>query len=126
MRSQGYDLIYVSAATGQNLKELVALASRRLSELPPATRYESEFSPDADDSARDDRSVTVRRAGDIWEVEGSWLSRLVDSVNFDDRESLAYFDRTLRNNGVFDTLREAGVRDGDTVSICGFEYDFVE
>ncbi|MBQ4290136.1 MAG: GTPase ObgE [Clostridia bacterium] len=126
VRSQGYDLIYVSAATGQNLKELVALASRRLSELPPATRYESEFSPDADDSARDDRSVTVRRAGDIWEVEGSWLSRLVDSVNFDDRESLAYFDRTLRNNGVFDTLREAGVRDGDTVSICGFEYDFVE
>ena len=126
VRSQGYDLIYVSAATGQNLKELVAFAARRLAELPPATRYESEFSPDAGDPAREDRSVTVRRVGEIWEVEGSWLSRLVDSVNFDDRESLAYFDRTLRNNGVFDTLREAGVQDGDTVSICGFEYDFVE
>ena len=126
VRSLGSDLIYVSAATGQNLKELIALAAERLKDLPPVIRYESELSPEADESASADRSVTVRRIKGVWEVEGEWLSRLVDSVNFSDRESLNYFDRMLRTNGVFDALRAAGVQDGDTVSIYGFECDFVE
>ncbi len=126
VRSLGCDLIYVSAATGQNLKELIALAARKLKDLPPVIRYEPELTAEEDETGTADRSVTVRRNKGVWEVEGEWLSRLVDSVNFSDRESLNYFDRMLRTNGVFDTLRASGVRDGDTVSIYGFECDFVE
>ena len=48
------------------------------------------------------------------------------SVNFDDYESLNYFQNTLLNNGVIDALRDAGINEGDTVSIYDLEFDFVE
>ena len=48
------------------------------------------------------------------------------SVNFDDYESLQYFQRVLINAGVIDALRRAGVQEGDTVSIYDLDFDFVE
>jgi len=36
-----------------------------------------------------------------------------------------YFDRVLRNAGVFKMLEEAGVREGDTVSMYGLEFEYV-
>ena len=35
-----------------------------------------------------------------------------------------YFDRVLREAGVFKRMEEMGVRDGDTVSIYDFEFDY--
>jgi GTP-binding protein len=49
----------------------------------------------------------------------------MSSVNFSDRESLMYFQRVLKNSGVIKALEEAGVSDGDTVSIYDFEFDYV-
>ena len=46
-------------------------------------------------------------------------------INFSDHESLAFFQRVLVKNGVIDRLREAGVNEGDTVSMYDFEFDFV-
>ena len=36
-----------------------------------------------------------------------------------------FFQRVLVRNGVIDKLRAAGVKEGDTVSIYDFEFDFV-
>ncbi|NLJ31935.1 MAG: Obg family GTPase CgtA, partial [Clostridiales bacterium] len=41
-------------------------------------------------------------------------------------ESLQYFQRALIQSGVIDALRGAGVEEGDTVSIYGVEFDFME
>ena len=59
-------------------------------------------------------------------VEGEWLLQVINSVNFDDYESLQYFQRVLIQTGVIDALREAGIQEGDTVSIYEIEFDFVE
>jgi GTP-binding protein len=59
-------------------------------------------------------------------VEGKQLLSLKNSVNFGDNESLQYFQRTLKNSGVIDALERAGVREGDTVSIYGLEFDYVK
>ena len=48
------------------------------------------------------------------------------SVNFEDRESLNYFQRILRKSGVIDALENAGCGDGDTVNIYDFEFDFIK
>ena len=53
------------------------------------------------------------------------LFNLVGQVNFEDRESLMFFQRVLLKSGTIDKLREAGCRDGDTVSMYDFEFDFV-
>ena len=43
----------------------------------------------------------------------------------EDYESLQYFQRTLRNCGIIDKLEEMGIKEGDTVRIFDFEFDFV-
>ena len=59
-------------------------------------------------------------------VSGKAMDRLLDSVNFDNEESLNYFHRTLRRIGVIDALREQGAGEGDSVIIGEMEFDFVD
>ena len=37
-----------------------------------------------------------------------------------------YFQRVLIHSGVIDALRNAGIEEGDTVSLYDLEFDFVE
>lgn len=122
----GYGFIAVSALTHAHIDELIHLTADRLRDLPPVTVYESNYEPPVLVVDRSDHSVTVSRQNGIYVVEAEWLWRLVGSVNFADRDSLTYFQRVLRNSGVIDELRKAGVKDGDTVSIYDFEFDFVQ
>ena len=123
----GYPVLYVSAVTGEGLAELVRLASETLATLPPITVYEAEYSPEdeAIESAAGARETTVRRVNEKYVVEGEWLYNFMGQINFDDYESLAFFQRVLIKNGVIDMLRNAGINEGDTVSIYDFEFDFV-
>ena len=70
--------------------------------------------------------VEVTKQGDIYVVEGEWLLAIMKTVDFDDYESLQYFQRVLIHSGVIDALRNAGIEEGDTVSLYDLEFDFVE
>jgi GTP-binding protein len=121
----GAELVYVSAATGENINELVRLAANKLEDLPPMQYYEADFVPEVviDDG---DRTVEIRNENGVYIVEGDWLYNFMGSINFDDRESLSYFQRILKSSGLIDQLEAAGVKDGDTVSMYEFEFDFVK
>ena len=124
-RRNDLDYICVSAAAHSNIDKLICKVDEMLENLPPITIYTPDYiEPDVynDD---DDHTVTVSKVNDVFVVEGDWLYRLMGNVNFEDRESLRYFQRVLNNSGVIDRLRESGCSDGDTVSIYDFEFDFV-
>ena len=125
--SLGYPVVRASAITGEGLDELVSLARKILDTLPPITYYDPEISPEdeAVESSAGARETTVRREGDVFVVEGEWLYNFMGQINFDDYESLNFFQRVLSKNGVIDKLRLAGIEEGDTVSIYDFEFDFV-
>ena len=120
-------VVYVSAVTGEGLDELVRITIDKLSELPPITMYEPEYSPEdeAIENAVGAKETIVRRENEKYIVEGEWLYNFMGQINFDDYESLNFFQRVLIKNGVIDKLRAAGVEEGDTVSIYDFEFDFV-
>ena len=120
-------VVYVSAVTGEGLDNLVAVTIEKLKELPPVTIYETEYSPEdeAIHSSVGAKETIVRRENDKFIVEGEWLYNFMGQINFDDYESLNFFQRVLIKNGVIDKLRQAGVEEGDTVSIYDFEFDFV-
>ena len=61
---------------------------------------------------------------DLWIVEGPWLQRLIAGVNFGDYESRMYFDRVLRQSGIFDRLEQMGIREGDTVSMYDLDFEY--
>ncbi len=121
----GWELFYVSAVTGEGLEELVHAVGERLQLLPPITVYESEVvktedvAPTADD-------IVIRQEDGKFIVEGDFIYNIMGRINFDNYESLNYFQHTLQKNGVFEKLEAAGCRDGDTVSIYDFEFDYVK
>ena len=123
--SKGYKYFPIMAAIRHQVDPLLNEVSAMLQKLPPIERYEPDPVPVQDLSDLSGREFTVRREGDVYIVEGEWLLQVMRSVNFDDYESLQYFERALSRGGVIDALREAGVRERDTVSIYDIEFDFV-
>ena len=124
-RSKDTEVVFVSAATGEGLDEMVKLSGRALKDLPPVTVYEPEYDSEAELISADTSDTKISRDGGKFVVEGKWLFNLMCGINFSDRESLGFFQRALIKHGVIEMLREAGVAEGDTVSIYGFEFDFV-
>ena len=57
-------------------------------------------------------------------MEGPWLQRLISNTNFGDYESRMWFDRMLRESGLFDRLEAMGIRDGDLVSMYNLEFEY--
>ena len=119
-------IVYVSAATGAGLDEMLLETEKHLSKLPPLAVYESELDEyDVALGATKDRTTTVRIEDGVYYVEGDWLYNLMGQVNVEDYESLNFLQRVLRKQGVFDLLVSHGVQDGDTVNIYDFVFDYV-
>ena len=121
------EVVYVSAVTGEGLDELVRVAAEKLRELPPITVYDTEITPE-DEALRNtsgEKNTIIRRENEKYIVEGEWLFNFMGQINFSDYESLNFFQRVLVKNGVIEKLREAGIKEGDTVNIYDFEFDFV-
>ena len=125
VKENDWKLMYVSAATGEGLDELIRYSADELKELPPMTIYEAEYEPE-DAYVGGGKETTIRREGGMFIVEGEWLFNLMGQINFSDYESLNYFQRILYRSGVFEELEKHGCVDGDTVSIYDFEFDFVK
>ena len=123
--SLGFPVVYISAASGDNVKKLCEVVYDKLQSLPPITIYEPEVeSAPEEPSAPTD--ITAEKRDGVWYIEGKWLEWLMSSINFDDRESLNYFDRMMRQHGIFDKMRQLGVSDGDEINMYDIEFDFVE
>ena len=125
VKSLGVELLYVSAATGEGLDEMVQMVARRLRELPPMKVYECELEPE-DAYVGGGKETTIRRENNTFYVEGEWLFNLMGQINFSDYESLNFFQRVLQKSGIFEMLEQRGCKDGDTVSIYDFEFDYVK
>ena len=120
-----WPLYVVSAATHQGFDQLMDAVAELLPTLPPIRHFSEETEADAEDRLTDDFSISVDAEG-IYEVSGPAMQRLVDSVNFDDYESLNWFHRTLRRIGVIEALRKEGAGEGSTVRIGDMEFDFID
>ncbi|MBR3109489.1 MAG: GTPase ObgE [Clostridia bacterium] len=118
-----YPVFPVSAATRQGFDALMDCVADTLASLPPMEPFtEEEMLP----KMLEHSTFEVGKDGHVFVVTGSAVTQLIDSVNFDDEESMNWFHRTLRRAGIIDALREAGAQEGSTVRIEDMEFDFVE
>ena len=104
---------------------LIYEVAERLKLLPPIAVYESEIE-EFETLPETVEDIVIRREGGKFVVEGDWIYNLMGRINFDNYESLNYFQQILLKNKVFERLEEAGCRDGNTVSIYDFEFDYVK
>ena len=120
----GFPLYEISAATQQGVETLVRAVWQTLSGLPPVTVYEDELTVD-ETPVLTEREINIEVQDGVYYVSGAWPEKVIQSVNFDDYESRMYFERVLRRAGVFDMLEKAGVQEGDTVDVCGCQFEYV-
>lgn len=121
----GWEMMYISAYTGENLDEMVERVADRLKLLPPMTIYESEYD-DSDAYVGGGKETTIKNVNGTYVVEGEWLFNLMGQINFSNYESLNFFQRVLDKSGVFTELEARGCKEGDTVSIYDFEFEYIK
>lgn len=120
-----YDVYEISAISGENLKSLLY----KLYEEVLNTEEEIIFYEETDYKVYKEKeidTINVRKENEMYVADGYFLERLVDSTNFTDYESLKHFQKVLKDKKVIERLEKLGAKEGDTVSVCGIEFDFIE
>lgn len=130
MASRGYDVYEICGPIHEGTDSLLKAIAAKLAALPPTILRETPVDVHRVYEAPADL-FTVRKADGpagcppVYHVMGDWADHLVASTNFDDADSLNYFQRVLRRKGVIDALQAAGIQTGDSVVMSDLEFEFI-
>jgi GTP-binding protein len=124
MSKRGYEVFPISAVTKEGLKELFYKVSQLLKETPISLPYEAK-EDEAIFDYNDSQGWTVEKDGDKYIINGEAIKKLMKRVNFDDSESLQYFQRNIKKMGISEKLESLGISEGDTVRIFDLEFEYV-
>ena len=122
IEEKGLKLFEISAAAHQGTKELINYVSQILDTLEPVEIYEADF----EEENFEEEPFEVRKEGDTYVVEGPYIEKLLRHSNFEDAESMQYFQIALRRKGVIQALENAGCGEGDPVRMYELEFDYEE
>lgn len=115
----------LSAVTRDGLDALKQALVEVVPSLPAPVLYASVETRKVyrfDDAPR----YTIDVAADgTFMVTGDWVQELVMSTNFTDRESLRFFERQIRQHGLYDDLVQRGIQEGDEVELAGSAFEWV-
>lgn len=125
IRARGYEYFPLMAPIAHGTDELVRRLGILLGQLPPIRRFEAQAEELPAIDAVENRGVNIQNRDGVFFVEAGWLLNILRGIDFSDDEGLQYFERLLQGTGVIDALRDAGVQEGDTVSIYDLEFEFV-
>lgn len=125
VEAQGYEYFSICAPILEGTKELMNAVWNKLQTLPPIKEYEAEEIPLESFINKDEGFKITQPEESLFVVEASWFPRVLRGIDVEDYESLQYMQRVLEKSGVFNALREAGIEEGDTVSIYDIEFEYV-
>lgn len=124
---KGIRVFPISAVSGQGVKELLFYVKELLSQidLKPLV-FEQEYFPE-EELITDNLPFTVVRDEtdpNIFVVEGPKIEKMLGYTNLDSEKGFAFFQKFLKDGGILDALEDAGIQEGDTVRMYGFDFDY--
>ena len=126
LASKGTEIFEISAATGQGISGLMNKAAQMLEKLPVPQ-------PDIPDGIveqwaleKDEKGFDVYEEDGVYYVEGSLIRDIMAKTNPNDADSMRHFQKLLVDFRIISALKEQGVKNGDTVSLEGLEFDFLD
>lgn len=124
---QGYKVYPISAVSGQGVQELLYHVKEMLDSLPKEKIvFEQEFFPE-DVLIQENLPFTVERLPEdpeIFVVEGPKIEKMLGYTNLDSEKGFAFFQKFLKDGGILEALEEAGIEEGNTVRMYGFDFDY--
>ena len=126
VEKEGLKFFAVSAVTHEGLDELLSYIQTELEKLPrEVTVYEPEYVYEYDSTEDLPYTVSMDEDG-TFVVEGPKIEKMLGYTNLDSEKGFDFFQKFLKDSGILDDLKEAGVKEGDTVRMYGWYFDFFE
>ena len=114
----------ISCATGQGVPELVDYLLTELQRLP---REIGEAPPPLEkEEVRVKPGFEIFRSSGAFRVRGPYVERIANMTDLGLPEAVARLQLALRKIGVDKALKRSGVREGDTVRIASFEFEWTD
>ena len=123
-KKNNYEIYKISAVTGEGIETLLKRVSEVLKTLPKEEIV--QIKPRKVYSLEEKEQFTITKEDGIWVVDGPGVQKIMARVNLEDNESLHYFQKCLDELGVNTALKEAGVKEGDTVRIVDWELEWYD
>lgn len=121
VEAKGYEIMPVSAATGEGLQDLMWKAW----EMARQYVAEPEEEIGVIDEGDPDSFEIIRGAEDAdFEVKGKNIERLVAMTNFDNEEALYRFQLIWKRLKIEEALLEVGIQEGQTVRILDMVFNY--
>lgn len=126
LEKMNYEVYTISAATKKGIEPLMDRVIELLEEIgeAPSIFEEGEKVEDIDTLEKEEKGFTIRKENNQYILEGPDLERLIHSVNFEDLDSIRYFQKMLRIKGIINELEGRGIEDGDIVKILDIEFEY--
>lgn len=123
-KEKNIEIFKISAVTGEGLKELLTRVTEVLKTLPKEEIVEIKQRKLY--TLEEKEEFTIIKEDGIFVVDGPGVQRIMRRVNLEDNESMHYFQKCLEELGVNKALKEAGVKEGDTVKVVDWELEWYD
>lgn len=115
----------ISALTKTNLSSLIYKISEILDVTPAFPLFTEKDEYKVYLNTNED-FCKVKFEDGFWVVYGTPVEQAYHRTNFSTDAGVLRFMRVLRYNGVEEKLKAAGIKDGDSVRICDYEFDYFD
>ncbi len=123
-KEKSEDVFLISAVTGENVEQLKHFMSQKVDEIEKPV---SEIVVEEDFGAynNDDSAFEITKAAkDVYIITGGKIGRLAQVTDERNTEQVIRFQNILTGMGVFDRLKNLGIKDGDTVIVGNLEFAY--
>lgn len=125
MEEKGYRVFPICAPIHEGVDELMQYAAALLKTLPQTILFD-EIKERVVYKLEEESLFNIEIINKAYHVTGKWIDNLVESTNFDDTESVQYFQRLLRKKGIIDALEAKGIQEEDLVVMHTLEFEFMK
>ncbi|WFD11527.1 GTPase ObgE [Tepidibacter hydrothermalis] len=126
IEKRGYKVFGMSAATRDGIDDVINYAATIVKETEDIELVSEAEMLKEEDVKPKKEEIEITNEGGVFVIEGKSLQRLLYSVNFEDMESVQYFQKIMDKKGVFQRLKNMGAQDGDTVRLYDLEFEYYE
>ena len=120
-----YKIYPISAATGEGINQLKFGIWEILSTVEG--EYETfDEQLDITIEEKTEEDFTVKKENGKYIVEGPYIESLLYGTNFNDYDSLRYFQNAIREKGIVEELKKLGIEEEDTVYVLDYEFEYFE
>ena len=128
MKQEGRKVFPISAATNKGITELLNEVLHELETYEePVEDQMPMYDFAADDYDADYKKISAYIDEDgVFVLEGKQLNKIFNSTNFTDAGSIRYLYNYIVKQGGIKLLRQLGLKEGDTVRIQNFEFEYTE